>query len=164
MAGVNWTLRSRITKHKAACFTLVASLAFASFSILAPPVASAEHDSMYAVCPDPILEGNSAQMRVRKPGYDVRTVYAFTYPSGNSADDYDYEAYHGKKISGSEDSNSLYIPVSIKEDDEPEKNETFHIGFWEEQTWHGCEIKIIDDVVPEVANIKITSKPVVNLT
>ena len=159
MAGAIWILRSRITKLKAFYLTAIASLFFASFTLLASPAASADHESMYAVCPDPILEGNTANMRVRKPEHNVRWAYAFTYTDGYSADESDFEAYHGDKFTGTEDSNSLFIPAITKEDDRPEKNETFAIGIWHDQTWYGCEIRIIDDDVPEVANILITSMP-----
>lgn len=121
-------------------------------------------------CPDPILEGESATIRVRKPGYEMKWVYAFTYlltpehTNNSSADESDYEAYHGKKINGKANSNSLYIPVNIKQDDEPEKNESFEVGFWDEDGFYGCEVKIIDDDAPEIVEIQITSKPVRNFT
>ena len=124
-----------------------------------PDTASADHDSMYLVCPDPILEGNTANMRVQMPGREVKKVFVFTYVDGHNAENDDFEVYHGKRFTGSADSQSVYVPAITREDDRPELNETFSIGFWDDQEWHGCVVRIIDDDVPEVANIQITSWP-----
>ena len=156
---------SRPVTKRIAVWSFIAMSALALTLLFSNNPAAADHDSTYVVCPDPILEGNSANMRVRKSGYDVQYLYAFTYQTKkNSADENDFEAYHGKKFTGTSDSNSLYVPVITKEDDRPEHNETFVVGYWDDDELHGCKIRIIDDDVPEVANIQITSKPVRNFT
>ena len=136
-------------------------------STLASPIATA--GGFKIDCPDPIREGESATMKVRKPGYEMKWVYAFTYllsPTQTgigSADESDFEPYHGEKIKGKANSNSLYIPIVTKQDDRPEKNEIFEVGFWGDE-FHGCEVKILDDDMPGIANVEITSKPARNFT
>ena len=136
------------------------ALAFAGVFFATPQNAVvADHESTYVVCPDAILEGNTANMRVRKSGHDSNHVFAFTYTEGYTADEDDFEEYHGKKFTGASGGDSVFIPVEIEEDDRLELNETFALGFWDDKTWHGCEIRIIDDDVPEIVNIQITSWP-----
>ena len=54
-----------------------------SCSSLPPTRPRADHDSMSLVCPDPIQEGNTASMGVKRPGY--RVVYAYYDSAGNAA-------------------------------------------------------------------------------
>ena len=153
-----WLL-SRFPGPRAVSATLFMGLIVMMYLVITARPASADHDSLHVVCPDPILEGNTANMRVQKPGYDIQSVYAFTYNGGFTAEIDDFEIYHGKKFTGTSDNHSVYVPVVTKEDDRPEHNETFSVGFWDDQIWHGCDIRIIDDDVPEVADIQVTSMP-----
>ena len=46
------------------------------------------------------------------------------------------------------------FPVTAKQDSEPERNETFSVGFWQDDRWHGCTITIIDDDSPWVTDVE----------
>ena len=144
--------------------TLVIGLVVMSFLALSSRPAFADHDEAREDCPDPITEGDSARIRVHMPGHDVERLYAFTTHRYYSADSDDFVQYHGVKMTSGSDSHSVRIPVITIEDDRPEKTETFAVGYWDDSVWHACEITIIDDDVPEVVNIQITSKPVMDST
>ena len=144
--------------------TLVIGLVVMSFLALSSRPAFADHDEAREDCPDPITEGDSARMRVHMPGHDVERLYAFTTHRYYPADGDDFVQYHGVKMTSGSDSHSVRIPVITIEDDRPEKTETFAVGYWDDSVWHACEITIIDDDVPEVVNIQITSKPVMDST
>ena len=85
---------------------------------------------MYEVCPDPILEGNSGQIQVRWKNHVHLTVMVFTYSEDFTADRDDYAWLDGVWMTSDGDSDSLWIPVTTKEDDKPERDETFSIGYW----------------------------------
>ena len=140
-------------------------LAIVTFAVaISDGLASADHDPVKRSCPDPILEGETAKMRVHRKGYDVEHLYAFTYHEQYSAEPDDFVQYHGDRISSGSGSKSVRIPVITIEDELPEKNETFAIGYWDDNVWHGCEITIIDDDAPEIVEVQITSKPALNIT
>ncbi len=61
---------------------------------------------------------------------------------------------------GDRDSSSLWIPVITTEDSQPEHDETFSIGFFDDNVWHPCVITIADDDAPEVTSVELTSVPV----
>ena len=131
--------------------------------IIATVPAQADHNSMDIICPDPIPEGEHDWIRYRRDGYNIRWAYAFTYPAGtHQAGRDDYGSYDRHRFEGRAGENSLYIPAVTFQDDRPEYNETFSLGAYFGEEWHGCEIKIIDDDVPEVANIEITSMPTIS--
>ena len=124
--------------------------------------AYADHNSMYAVCPDPILEGNTGQMGIRRSGYKIKSATFFTDHHYYTADSDDYEEYHGVKIesSSSGGDSTLWAPIVTKEDSAPEHDETFVMGFWDGGVWHQCVIEIEDDDAPEIMVVDISSKPV----
>ncbi len=145
------------------CMTVAALLAL--LATLAPWPAAvrpvlAEHTGMYVVCPDPILEGNSAQMQVRWKNHRRICATIFTYSEDFTAGRDDYAWFDGVWMVGESDSDSLWVPVTTKEDDKPERDETFSIGYWESGIWHGCVITIIDDDSPEISDVEISSRPV----
>ena len=121
----------------------------------------AEHTGMYVVCPDPILEGNSAQMQVRWKNHRRICATIFTYSEDFTAGRDDYAWFDGVWMVGESDSDSLWVPVTTKEDDKPERDETFSIGYWESGIWHGCVITIVDDDSPQITDVEISSKPFV---
>jgi hypothetical protein len=122
----------------------------------------ADHDGMYAVCPDPISEGNSGQIGARRSGYGIKRATFFTDHQYHTAGSDDYEEYHGFTVeSGSSGGDStLWAPIVTKEDTLPEHDETFEIGFWDGGVWHGCVVTIADDDAPEILNVSISSSPV----
>lgn len=153
----------RVTARLAVRGTLAAAL-LALLATLVPwpggmrPV-SADHNGIYVVCPDPILEGNSANMQVRWKNHVRICETIFTYNGDYTAGGEDYGEYHGEFMVGEDDSSSLWVPVVTHEDSKPERDETFSIGFWGDGEWHGCVITIIDDDSPEVTEVEISSKP-----
>ena len=130
---------------------------------LAVHPAYAEHDDKYVVCPAPILEGNTGRMQVRRPGYQWAGVTVFTYSDAYTADGSDFVGYDGVAMESELGSDRLWIPVITHEDSVPEYDETFSIGYWIEGTWHGCVVTILDDDIPEVADVEITSHPALGL-
>ena len=153
-----WLL-SRVTILTIGSASLVALLAMVIVTPIAPRRAYADHDSMYLVCPDPIREGNSGQMSIKKPGY--RMVYAviFTHQGAYSAGPEDFEEYHGVKFETGSGENTLRVPIITKEDSTPEHDETFAIGFSNEGVLHQCIVTIEDDDAPEVTQVEILSQP-----
>ena len=132
-----------------------------AFVLLGPSGAAyADHNSLYAICPDPVTEGNSSQMGIRRSGYNVESAYIFTDHQGYTADSSDYEEYHGIKIESGQGENTLWAPIVTKEDTLPEHDETFAIGFWDGGVWHHCVVTIDDDDAPEILNVNISSAPV----
>ena len=155
-------LRSRLARLASilmGAVAIVAMLVVTNVAPVAPRLAHADHNSMYVVCPDPIPEGNTGQMGVRRSGYDVKWVVFATDHQYHTADSSDYEEYHGVRFeSGS--SNSVWAPVVTKEDSIPEHDETFIMGFWEGGIFHHCVITIADDDSPEILSVDIISSPV----
>ncbi len=127
---------------------------------MSPRPAYADHNSMYVICPDPIPEGNSSQMGVRRSGYKVKWVFFATDHQYHTADGDDYEQYHGKKIESGRDERTVWAPIVTKEDTEPEHDETFVMGFWDGGVWHQCVITIQDDDAPTINVVNISSQPV----
>lgn len=142
--------------------TLVSSLALAVVITLigvglalSGPVDAA---TWYVTCPDLITEGETAHMKVRRPGYRIVKLHAFTSHGSHTADDGDYVAYHGEAIDNNGDK-SLWIPIITIEDTEPGHDETFEVGFWHQDVYRGCTITIDDDL-PEITDVAISSRPV----
>ena len=121
-------------------------------------MALADHEGWYAICPEPIEEGNSAHLGVRRSGYEARAVTVFTRNDGHTADSDDYTGYEGVTFEQSEGT-TLNVPVDTTEDTKPEINETFEIGFWVEDAWHGCVVTIVDDDEPRIVGVEIVSSP-----
>ena len=146
-----------MTATAAVVMTVVTALA-----LISPRPAHADHDSLYVICPDPILEGNTGQMGIRRSGYKIKSATFFTDHRYHTADSDDYEEYHGFKIesgSGGGDT-TLWGPIVTKEDSLPEHDETFAMGFWDGGVWHQCVVTIEDDDAPEITHVEIASTPV----
>lgn len=123
-------------------------------------VAHADHNDMYVVCPSPIGEGDTAHMQVRWPGYAGIGVTIFTYHGSYTASGNDFVGYDGVKFKGESDDDSVWVPVVTNEDDNPEHDETFKIGFWVTGQWHGCVVEIADDDAPWIKYAEVSSRPV----
>ncbi len=144
---------------------LVASAAFVMLAVVAvalaiPSSAHADHSGVYAVCPDPIEEGNTSSIGVRRSGHKIKSALFFTDSRYHTADSNDYVEYHGFKVESSGGEDTLRAPIVTKEDALPEHDETFAIGFWDDDVWHHCVVTIEDDDAPEIVNVSIASKPV----
>ena len=122
------------------------------------PPALAGHDEMYVVCPASLQEGHSAFMQVRDPGSTSVSVSVFT---DHSADSSDFVPYGGETLRSDSGTDTVQVPVTTKEDYQPEYDENFSIGFRVDGTWHGCVVTILDDNTPEVTSVEITSTPAV---
>lgn len=149
------------TRRAAICIciaSVIALLAAVAIPLLVPRPAYADHNSIYAVCPDPIPEGNSARMGIRRSGYKVLFAFVFTDSSYHTADSDDFTEYHGDKFEQSE-GNTLWIPIDTTEDTQPERDETFAIGFWDGGIWHGCVVTIEDDDMPKIISVDLASDP-----
>ena len=139
---------------------IVSILAAATIAIVSSEPAYAEHNSLYMICPDPILEGNTGQVGVRRSGYRVEFAIFFTHHGHYTADPNDFEEYHGVKFESGSGDRTLWVPVVTKEDTIPEHDETFAIGFMNDGVWHQCVVTIEDDDAPEITGVDISSKPV----
>ena len=137
---------------------VLALLSAVAVPVLAPSAALADHESTYVICPDPVLEGNSAQMGVRRSGFDVHTVTAFTDHGDGTAGPDDYTEYHGVRFEQSGGA-TLQVPIETAEDTQPEHDETFAIGIWGDGVWHGCVVTIVDDDAPRITGVDFSSSP-----
>ena len=149
---------SRLTALSLAASVVVALLVAAIVMPLSSRPAYADHDSMSVVCPNPIREGNTGQLRVSMPGRKDISVSVFTYNGDYTADASDYIEYHGVRMESEGDESSIRISVVTTEDTLPEHDETFSIGFWEEGVWHGCVVTIEDEDAPGVTHVDISSE------
>ena len=138
---------------------MLALLSAVAIPVLVPRAARADHNSTYLVCPDPVPEGNSASMGIRRSGYKVVKAFAFTDHRYYTAESDDYTEYHGVKFEQSEGS-TLWIPIETTEDTRPEHDETFAIGFWDGGVWHHCVVTIADDDAPKIVGVNLISSPV----
>ena len=140
----------------------VAIMVVTALALISPRPAHADHNSLSVICPDPILEGNSGQMGIRRSGYKIESATFFTDDRYYTANSDDYEEYHGVKIepNSSAGDSTLWAPIVTKEDSLPEHDETFAMGFWDDSVWHQCVVTIEDDDAPEITNVEIASTPV----
>ena len=138
---------------------VLALLSAAAIPAVMPSTARADHNGMYAVCPDPIAEGNSARMGIRRSGYKVLLAAAFTDHRYYTAESDDYTEYHGERFEQSE-GKTLWFPIETTEDTRPEHDETFAIGFWDGGVWHSCVVTILDDDAPRIVGVDLISSPV----
>ena len=146
-------------------FSLTASAAVVMLAVMAVAFAAsgtvqADHDVVYAICPEPIQEGNSGQIGVRRSGHKIKSAIFFTVHRYHTADANDFVEYHGLKVESSNRASTLWAPVVTKEDTLPEHDENFTIGFWDHGVWHHCIVTIEDDDAPEIISVSIASKPV----
>ena len=139
---------------------LIALLGALSLAPFATHHAQADHNSLYVVCPDPIQEGNSAQMKIKRSGYRVVYATIFTHQGDYTAGPDDFVEYHGVKFESASDEDTLRVPIETKEDAFPEHDETFVIGFMNGSVWHQCIVTIEDDDAPRIDLVEINSTPV----
>ena len=153
---------ARLASLSMTAAALIALVVVATLALGPPPVAHAHHNSMYSVCPDPILEGNTGQMGIRRSGYTIKKATFFTNHLYHTADSSDYEPYHGVTIesNSSEGDTTLWALIVTKEDSLPERDETFAMGYWDGGVWHHCVVTIADDDAPQILNVDIISEPV----
>ncbi len=139
----------------------MAALLVAAFGLAGPPRAAyADHNSMYTICPEPISEGNTSSMGIRRSGYRVESAYFFTIHQPYSAGPEDFTEYDGVKVESGSGDKTLWVPVVTTEDSIPEHDEIFAIGFWDDDLWHPCVVTIVDDDTPAVTDVNIISRPV----
>ncbi len=157
------TVLGRPPPWRAAIFICIASvialLIVVATPIRGPSVAYADHNGLYAVCPDPIQEGNSARMGIRRSGHKVLSATVFTDSYSYSADSDDYTEYHGVRFKQSQ-GRTLWIPIETTEDSRPERDETFSIGFWDDNDFYSCVVTIEDDDMPEIISVDLASNPI----
>lgn len=158
----NGTLRWILVRKAPILMAAAASalLLVMASALITPPPAHADHNSAYLICPDPIPEGNSSQMRILRFGYRVKSAYFFTDHQYYTASSDDYEEYHGKQIESGSGDKTLCAPIVTKEDTQPEHDETFAMGFWDGGAWHYCVVTIEDVDTPEILSVNISSSPV----
>ena len=137
----------------------LALLVAAATPAFAPRRALADHDSTYVVCPDPVSEGNSTRMGIRRSGYKILWAFATTDHVNYTADADDFTEYHGVKFEQSE-GKTLWIPIETTEDSEPEHDETFAVGFMGDGFFHHCVVTIADDDSPTITGVNVISAPV----
>ena len=160
-----------LTKGRFLIITVLAFLVALPPTIAFSPIlvrpARADDRGVYAVCPGPILEGESAQMKIGASGSNkkVKHAYIFTYGVNlpNTATEADFTPYDGVKFKSKSGKTQVKVPVETTEDTIPEPNEVFAIGTWDGEDWHGCLVTIVDDDMPEIARVEIMSMPVTGL-
>ena len=155
-------IRRRLCGLSVRCMAVAALLALVA--TVAPWPAGvrpvlANHRGSWLVCPDPILEGNSALMKFRMKDHRGIGAAIFTYSGSYTADGDDYDSFDGVWMYADDDSDSLWVPVTTKEDAKPEHDETFSIGWWDDGDWNGCVVTITDDDTAEITDVEISSKP-----
>ncbi len=153
---------AKVASIALAATALVGMVAVATLALSLPPTVHADHNSTQVVCPDPIPEGNTGKMGIRRSGYKIKRAYFFTYYLYHTADPSDYEEHHGTKVESDKSGGdrTLWGPIVTKEDLLPEHDETFEMGFWAGGAWHPCVVTIEDDDAPEIIRVEISSRPV----
>ena len=131
-----------------------------AMALVSPVPAFADHDTPHALCPDPILEGNTGQVGVRMRGHKIERVTFFTQHEGYTAGPEDFQEYHGLVVGEKGGQKTLWAPVVTIEDDLPEHDETFGIGFWDGDNLRGCVVTILDDDAPEITGVQFITEPV----
>ena len=142
----------RIVAASMALFALVALTG-------ALTVRQAQADDVPAECQWDVAEGQTTLIRFTWP--DGSTEFSiFTMETGDATSGRDFIPYNGTTIAVNPDTGVMEFPVKAKQDSEPERNETFSVGFWREDLFHPCTVTIIDDDSPNVTNVEISSRPI----
>ena len=110
----------RLVSISVAVTAVVSILIATTIALVSPEPAYADHNSMYAVCPDPILEGNTGQIGIRRPGHRIVKATFFTQHEYYTADPSDFEEYQGFTVEVKGGRKTLYAPIVTKEDSLPE--------------------------------------------
>ena len=133
-------------------------LSAAAVSVVEPSRARADHTEL--TCPGPVTEGDLAQMGVRTAGwYRGPKVYTFLFDHTASSDD--FTPYFGTRFEPADE--TLWIPVETTEDNRPEHDETFSIGFFSHGMLHECVVTIVDDDRPRIIGVDFASSPADNV-
>lgn len=144
-------IKAAITR--AASVAVFAVLSVAAVSVVAPSRAVASHIDL--TCPDPVTEGDTAQMGVRTAGW-MRGPKVYTFRFDHTASSDDFTPYYGTRFEPAE--TTLWIPIETTEDTRPEHDETFSIGFFSLGSWHGCVVTIIDDDRPITVEVAFSEE------
>ena len=139
---------------------VVVIVAMVAVAAISPNQAYADHGSPHAICPDPILEGNTGQIGVRLSGHKVESATFYTQHENFSAGPDDFQEYYGCKVEKKGGRKTLWAPIVTNEDTVSEHDETFGIGFWDGDDLRGCVVTILDDDAPEITGVQIISEPV----
>ena len=111
-------------------------------------------------CQFDVSEGQTTLIRFTWP--DGSTEFSiYTMETGDATSGDDFVPYNGTTIAVNPDSGVVEFPVKAKRDWEPERNETFSVGFiGKDNLWHLCTVTIIDRDSPNVTNVEISSRPI----
>ena len=136
---------------------VLALLSAAAISVVEPSRARATGRDL--ICPDPVTEGDSAQMGVRDGRNMMRGLTIYTHRGDHTASFDDFTAYRGTWFE-TEDA-TLWIPIETTEDTRIEHNETFSVGFFAHGSWYACVVTIVDDDQPRIIGVDFASSPTV---
>ena len=134
---------------------VLALLSAAAVSVVEPGRVRADHIDL--TCPDPVTEGDTAQMGVRTAGW-MRGPKVYTFRIDHTASPDDFTPYYGTRFEPGDP--TLWIPIETTEDARPEHDETFSIGFFSRRVaWHECVVTIVDDDRPRIIGVDFASSP-----
>ena len=136
-----------------AAVTVLALLSAAAVSVVEPGRARADH--IPRICPDPVMEGDTAQMGVHMANWN-EGPRIFTFTIDHTASFHDFTPYLGNIF---EPGDPMWIPIITTEDTLPEHDETFSIGFFADGGWHECVVTIVDDDAPRIIGVDFVSSP-----
>ena len=139
---------------RVSCVAVLVLLSVAVVSVVEPSRAHAGHVDL--TCPDPVTEGDTAQMGVRTAGW-LRGPKVFTFRIGHTASSDDFTPYYGTRFEPGDP--TLWIPIETTEDARPEHDETFSIGFFSHGMLHECVVTLVDDDRPRIIGVDFASSP-----
>ena len=157
---ISRSLLVRLVSMATTATVAVAIMAVTALALV--PSRTTYASSLTLVCPDPILEGDTDRMSVKRSGYRVVHAYIFTHHGHYTAGPEDFVEYHGVKFETGAGKKILRVPIVTKEDALPEHDETFAVGFWDDGVWRQSVVTIEDDDAPAIASVEIASRPVDN--
>ena len=133
---------------------VLAVLSVAAVSVVEPSRARADHIDL--TCPDPVTEGDTAQMGVRTAGW-MRGPTVYTFLIDHTASPDDFTPYYGTRFEPADE--TLWIPIETTEDARPEHDETLSVGFFSGWSLHECVVTIVDDDRPRIIGVDFASSP-----
>ena len=139
---------------RVACVAVLALLSAVAAAVVEPGRARADHIDL--TCPDPVTEGDTAQMGVRTAGW-MRGPKVYTFHNNHTASRDDFTRYDGTRFEPGDP--TLWIPIATTADTRPEHDETFSIGFFSLGMLHKCVVTIIDDDTPRIIGVDFASSP-----
>jgi len=129
-------------------------LSAAAVSVVEPSRARADHLDL--TCPDPVTEGDTAQMGVRAANW-LRGPKVYTFLIDHTASPDDFTPYYGTRFEPED--TTLWIPIETTQDTRPEHDETFSVGFFAHMVLHECVVTIVDDDRPRIIGVDFASSP-----